>query len=411
MNGGDAMRTKKRSRLQVTAGALAALVLVNVIALVAFTRSTTPPPPSSTLAGKLILPPENEAAEFLPGATTPDEYMDLKQSSASDVTEAQVLRAQAQAADVAPAAGGLAWEQLGPFNIGGRVTDVVADRLAPNSAFAAVSGGGIWKTADGGTNWTSIWPDANTQSMGSFAQAPDGTLWAGTGESNPPGGGLTYFGDGLYKSTDGGAHWTNVGLEKSSAIGRIAVDPSNSNRVFVAASGHVARSAEQRGVYRTEDAGKTWELVLAPTTSMTGATDIDINQSGTRTILYAAMWDHKRTNGTRTYGGIGSGFFRSKDGGDTWERLQNIVDPLPAYDQTQTGLKADASLGRIGAAIAPSNPNRIYVVSGSPVLARTRASTTPTMAVTRSASAAARTRPTATSGGSARSGSTRRTRT
>ena len=78
------------------------------------------------------------------------------------------------------------------------------------------------------------------------------------------------------------------------------------------------------------------------------------------------MWDHKRTNGTRTYGGIGSGLFRSKDGGDTWERLENIVDPLPAYDQTQTGLKADASLGRIGIAIAPSDPNRIYVVTGSP---------------------------------------------
>jgi hypothetical protein len=305
------MRTKKRSRLQVAAGAFAALVLVNVVAMVAFTRSTTPPAPSSTLAGKLIIPPEDETAEHLPGALTPDEYMDLKQSSASDVTEAQVLRAQRQAAAVAPAATGLAWDQLGPFNIGGRVTDVVADRFTPNSAFAAVSGGGIWKTTDGGANWTPIWPDANVQAMGSFAQAPDGTLWAGTGESNPPGGGLTYFGDGLYKSTDNGAHWTNVGLERSASIGRIAVDPSNSDRVFVAATGHVARSAEQRGVYRTEDGGKTWELVLAPTTAMTGATDIDINQANPN-IVYAAMWDHKRTNGTRTYGGLGSGFFRSK---------------------------------------------------------------------------------------------------
>ena len=201
--------------------------------------------------------------------------------------------------------------------------------------------------------------------MGAFAQAPDGTLWAGTGEANPPGGGLTYFGDGVYKSTDNGATWTNMGLEGSSAIGRIAVDPSNSNRVFVAAAGHIARSAAQRGLYRTEDGGKTWEQVIVPTTPMTGGNDVDINPANPN-IVYASMWDHKRTNGTRTYGGIGSGLFRSKDGGDTWERLENIVDPLPAYDETQTGLKADASLGRIGIAIAPSDPNRIYVVTGSP---------------------------------------------
>ena len=135
--------------------------------------------------------------------------------------------------------------------------------------------------------------------------------------------------------------------------------------MFVAAAGHIARSAEQRGIYRTEDGGKTWELVVAPTTPMTGGNDVDINPANPN-IVYASLWDHKRTNGTRTYGGIGSGLFRTKDGGDTWERLENIVDPLPAYDQTQTGLKADPSLGRIGIAIAPSDPNRIYIVTGSP---------------------------------------------
>ena len=98
---------------------------------------------------------------------------------------------------------------------------------------------------------------------------------------------------------------------------------------------------------------------------MTGGVDLEIHPTNPD-IVYASLWDHKRTNGTRTYGGIGSGLFRSKDGGDTWKRLENIVDPLPAYDQTQTGLKADPSLGRIGIAVAPSNPNRIYVVSGGP---------------------------------------------
>ena len=105
--------------------------------------------------------------------------------------------------------------------------------------------------------------------------------------------------------------------------------------------------------------------MLAPTNATTGAIDVAINPANPQ-IVYAAMWDHKRNNGARVYGGVGSGLFRSKDGGDTWERLQNIVDPLPAYDQTQTGLKQDASLGRIGVTIAPSDPNRVYVVSGSP---------------------------------------------
>lgn len=361
------MRTARRSKLKVTAVALAALAVVNVLAMVAFTRSTTPTPAESSLAGKTIIPPEDESAENLPGSLTPDEFSDLKKSSGDEVTEDMVRRQQAQAAAIAPAATNIAsaWKQLGPYNIGGRVTDVVADRFNANSAFAAVAGGGIWKTTNGGQDWTSIWPDENVQAMGAFAQAPDGTLWAGTGEANPPGGGLTYFGDGVYKSTDNGATWTKMGLEGSAAIGRIAVDPKDSNTVFVAAAGHIARSAAQRGLYRTQDGGKTWEQVIVPTTPMTGGNDVDINPANPD-VIYASMWDHKRTNGTRTYGGIGSGLFRSEDGGDTWERLENIVDPLPAWDETKTGLKADPSLGRIGIAIAPSDPNRIYVVSGSP---------------------------------------------
>ena len=359
------MRTKSRSNHRRALVAFAALVLVNGIAIVAFTRSTTPPARSSPLAGTIVLPPENEAAEHAAGRASPDEYLDLKQSSASSVSEAQVERAQAQAAAVAPAANGLAWAQLGPYNVGGRVVDVQADKKTANGVYAAVSGGGVWHSADGGTTWSTVWPDAQTQTMGALAQDGSGTLWAGTGEANPPGGGLTYFGDGIYKSTDDGAHWTNMGLRESASIGRIAIDPSNANRVFAAASGHVARSAGQRGLYRTSDGGQSWQLVLAPINATTGAIDVAINPANPQ-IVYAAMWDHKRNNGARVYGGVGSGLFRSKDGGDTWERLQNIVDPLPAYDQTKTGLTQDASLGRIGVTIAPSDPNRVYVVSGSP---------------------------------------------
>jgi len=250
-------------------------------------------------------------------------------------------------------------------NVGGRVVDVQADKRAADGVYAAVSGGGVWHSVDAGVNWTAVWPVDQTQTMGALAQDANGTLWAGTGEANPPGGGLTYFGDGVYRSSDGGAHWENVGLRESASIGRIAIDPSNPEKVFAAAAGHVARSAGQRGLYRTVDGGRSWQLVLAPLNATTGAIDVAINPRDPR-IVYAAMWDHKRNNGARVYGGVGSGLFRSRDGGDSWERLQNIVDPLPAYDSAQSGLKQDASLGRIGVTIAPSDPNRVYVVSGSP---------------------------------------------
>src|SRR5262249_3386933 len=120
----------------------------------------------------------------------------------------------------------------------------------------------------------------------------------------------------------------------------------------------------QRGLYRTTDAGKTWKLVLAPSTPNTGAVDVAIHPTNPN-IVYASLWDHRRTNGTRIYGGVGSGLFRSKDGGETWTRLENSVGRLSPYDGTGTGLKSDASLGRIGVAIAPSNPNRIYVLFGN----------------------------------------------
>src|SRR4051812_5741154 len=358
-SGGPGRRPKRGSRVRVASFALSAIVLVTAIATVAFTRSTTTVAPKAQLA-EVVTPPEFEAATK---GATPDELMDLKEAGGGPVTTAMVQRQQAQAAAVPAAASGINWHQMGPYNVGGRVVDVAADRTTPNSAFAATSGGGIWKTADGGSNWTYIWNNDLTQTIGSFAQAPNGDLWVGTGEANPPGGGLTYFGDGIYKSSDNGANWTKMGLPDSAAIGRIAVDPKNSQRVFAAASGHIARSVHDRGLYRTTDGGKTWQVVLAPANATTGAIDVAINPKNPQ-IVYASMWDHSRNNGKRFFGGVGSGLFRSKDGGDTWERLQNLVDPLPTYDTAQSGLKSDPTLGRIGFALAPSNPNRMYVVFG-----------------------------------------------
>src|SRR5262249_37049818 len=161
----------------VLIGVLAAGAVLVLAPLRSVTETPAPRDP-----GLVVVPPERELQ--LAKTAMPDEMLDLKQSSNAFVSAEQVRRAQAQAAAVPAAASGIAWQQLGPFNIGGRVTDVVADRFTPNSAFAAVSGGGIWKTTDGGANWVAVWPDSNTQSMGSFAQAQDGTLWAGTGEAN-----------------------------------------------------------------------------------------------------------------------------------------------------------------------------------------------------------------------------------
>jgi photosystem II stability/assembly factor-like uncharacterized protein len=298
------------------------------------------------------------------GPQRPADYLTLKWTSGKDVSQEQVTRAIKQAKAI-PHGSGEAWELVGPSNVGGRVVDLVVDPKNADTVYAAASGGGVWKSTDAGDTWQKSWPDDVTQTMGALAMGPDGTLWAGTGEANPSGGGLTYFGDGIYKSTDGGKTWQHWGLEQSAAIGRIVVDQTDPKTVFVAASGSISRSVSQRGIYRVTNNGKDWKRVLAPANDTTGGIDLAIDPTNHERI-YAALWDHKRNNGARTYGGVGSGLFRSDDGGDNWTRLENIVGPLSDYDTKGSGLKADADLGRIGFALAPSNPKRMYVVFGTP---------------------------------------------
>lgn len=319
--------------------------------------SATAPDPGATTS------PADDAGEDCDGG--PEEPWVLyyaKESSGQPITQDE-LDAAAQQADQLPDPDKTAWQEIGPTNIGGRVVDLVVDPSHPDTIYIAAAGGGVWKSTDEGSTFTEAWPDNYPQTMGALAMGPDGTLWAGTGEANPAGGGMTYFGNGVYKSTDGGQTWTNVGLTGSAAIGRIVVNPDNPNEVWVAAAGSIYMSSSQRGIYHTTDGGKTWTLALPPPNDTTGGIDIALDPDNPN-VVYAALWDHHRDPAARTYGGVGSGLFRSEDDGQTWTRLQDITTPLPSYDRAQSGLTSDPSLGRIGIAVAPTDPNRVYVVTG-----------------------------------------------
>jgi len=280
------------------------------------------------------------------------------------VKQAQTLEAESTAA--APRQIGGEWELVGPTNIGGRIVDLVVDPNTPDTVYVGAATGGVWKSTDGGQTLEKAWPDDLAQPIGGLAAGSDGRLWAGTGEHNPGGGSITFGGSGVYSSDDGGATWKKRGLSNSGNTGRIAVDPSDPRTIFVAAAGSLFNPGGERGIYRSQTGGASWKLVLAPETPFTGGIDLAIDPTNPDQI-FAAMWDHRREPDIRTYGGEGSGLFRSDDGGDTWERLDNVTALSPG---DETGLAKSETLGRIGVALAPSNPERVYVITtatnGSP---------------------------------------------
>ena len=239
----------------------------------------------------------------------------------------------------------LSWRSIGPANMGGRVADIEGVPGDANTVFVATGSGGIFKTTNGGVDWTPIFDRQNTISVGDIALEPGNpdVIWVGTGESNARN--SVSFGDGVYKSTDGGKTWAHLGLEKTNTISKIVINPKNPDIVYVAAVGRLWGQNEERGVFMTTDGGKTWKKTLYIDSSH-GASDLVIDPQNPN-ILYAGMWRFERKPWTFTSGSDKGGVFRSIDGGRTWNKIEKNLPKL---------------IGRVGLAVSDSNPNVVYAI-------------------------------------------------
>ena len=242
--------------------------------------------------------------------------------------------------------GALKLRLIGPSVTSGRVVGVAVHPRNKNTYYVAAASGGVWKTTNAGTTFTPIFDSQSSYSIGCVVIDPKNpeTVWVGSGENNSQR--SVSYGDGVYKSIDGGRTWNNVGLKTSEHIGRIAIDPRDSNVVYVAAQGPLWAPGGERGLYKTSDGGKTWNAVLTIDEN-TGVTDVVIDQKNPDTIL-AASYQRRRHVYTLINGGPGSAIHRSTDGGKTWKKIS-------------AGLPG-AELGRVGLAAAPSAPETVYAV-------------------------------------------------
>jgi len=242
----------------------------------------------------------------------------------------------------------LRWRLIGPSR-GGRVLAVAGVRGQPEVFYFGSVGGGVWKTNDAGRTWNPIFDSQPIASIGAIAVAPSDSnvIYVGSGEADMRS--SISYGNGMYKSTDGGKTWAHIGLEDSRQIGRIIVNPRDANKVFVAALGHAYGPNQERGVFRSKDGGKSWQKILFQDEN-TGAIDLAFEPGNPKT-LYASLWQTRRPPWSiyPPSNGPGSGLYRSSDGGDHWDHL------------TGPGLPSEG-LGRIGIAFAPSNPRRIYLI-------------------------------------------------
>jgi len=242
---------------------------------------------------------------------------------------------------------GLKWRMIGPFR-GGRAVAVTGVPGQPSHFYFGSVGGGVWESFNAGDTWTPIFDSEDVQSIGAIAVAPSNpsVIYVGTGEADMRS--QISYGKGMYKSTDGGKTWTHIGLEDTRQIGRVLVDPQNPDTVFVAALGHAYGSNAERGVFRSTDGGRNWQKVLFKDENV-GAIDLAFDPQNSKTI-YATLWAARRPPWSiyPPANGPGAGIFKSTDGGSNWQQL--------------TGGLPSEGVGRIGVAVAPSNPQRVYAI-------------------------------------------------
>lgn len=245
---------------------------------------------------------------------------------------------------MADAVSGLSLREIGPALMGGRIADIAVNPSDKSTWYIAVGSGGIWKTSNSGITWKPIFDNEKSYSIGTVTIDPNNhnVIWAGTGENVS--GRHVGWGNGVYRSNDGGTTWQNMGLQTSEHIGKIVIDPRDSNVVFVAAEGPLWSSGGERGLYKSVDGGKTWNLTLKIDAN-TGVTDIEINPSNSD-VLYAAAYQRRRHTWSLLAGGPKSGLYKSVDNGETWRK---VTTGLPKGDT-----------GKIGIAVSRANPEIVY---------------------------------------------------
>ncbi|RMF75256.1 MAG: glycosyl hydrolase [Acidobacteria bacterium] len=241
---------------------------------------------------------------------------------------------------------GLKLRAIGPAMTSGRIADIAIDPTHPATWIVAAASGGVWRTDNAGTTWTPLFDDQGSYSIGCVALDPNDPLviWVGTGENNSQR--SVSYGDGVYRSLDGGKTWENMGLRESEHIGKILVDPRDGDTVWVAAQGPLWRPGGDRGLYKTTDGGRTWTAVLTISEN-TGVTDIAFDPRNPD-VVYAAAYQRRRHVWTLINGGPESALYKTTDGGQTWRKLEK---GLPEVDK-----------GRIGLAVSPVDPNVVYAI-------------------------------------------------
>lgn len=310
-------------------------------------HSTPAPRPATAvaLAALLVLAPALSAQARRPAA----ESLPAQRGAArtgTPATPAGRVPAPDTGAAAGPAIGGLSWRSIGPATMSGRIIDLAIHPKTPRTWFVAAASGGIWKTTNAGTTFTPVFDAQSTYSIGSVTIDPvnPNVVWVGTGENNYQR--AVGYGDGVFKSVDGGATWSNVGLKASEHIGRIVIDPTNPDNVFVASQGPAWSPGGERGLYHTTDGGKTWTRVLGGG-DWVGVNDVQMDPRNPK-ILIATTHVRQRRVWGQVSGGPESAIHRSTDGGATWTK---VTSGLPTEE-----------MGRIGLSISPKDPDVVYAI-------------------------------------------------